>query len=121
VKFPTKKDLRLSKKTGYLHLKNDYEDLGMMMDHRAMGDGMGDIVEMASDKNPGKLPTKLPLEFDITFLSVKIEHHKGALNMVQMIQNSQNEVASALAQEFFAAQQADVRQVACPLQKLTND
>lgn len=91
------------------------------MDHQAMGDGMGDIVGMVSDKDFGKLPTKLSSEFDITFLSVKIEHHKGALNMVQMIQISQNEVASAVAQKITAKHQADVRQVAYPLQKLIND
>jgi uncharacterized protein (DUF305 family) len=49
-----------------------------------------------------------------------IEDHKGALDMVQKIENSQNEEASSSAQEIIVAQQTEIRQMEDLLQGLTN-
>ena len=48
-----------------------------------------------------------------------IEHHKGALAMVQMIDNSTNSEAVALAQEISSTQNAEIDEMTALLRVLS--
>jgi uncharacterized protein (DUF305 family) len=91
-----------------------------MLNHQAIVHPTYDVAGMASEKDLDKLSTQRSPEFDIEFLNTMIEHHKGVLDMVQIIRNSQNKKVSSLAQVIISAQQAQIQQMEDRIRKLTN-
>jgi uncharacterized protein (DUF305 family) len=84
---------------------------GTMMPNDMMGDGMmgdGMMAGMASEEQLAELVSLDSPEFDILFLQLMIDHHEGALAMVQIIDNSANSEAAALAQEISSTQTAEI-------------
>lgn len=84
---------------------------GTMMPNGMMGGDMMDsstMAGMASEEQLAELVSLDSPEFDILFLLLMIEHHEGALAMVQMIDNSTNPAAIALAQEISSTQNAEI-------------
>lgn len=72
------------------------------MDHDMGMDGMLSDEEIATlSKATGK-------EFDRLFLSGMIAHHEGALSMVSMIEDSENEEARKLAADIKSSQSAEI-------------
>jgi len=74
---------------------------------------------MASEEQLAELVSLDSPEFDILFLQLMIEHHKGALAMVQMIDNSTNSEAVALAQEISSTQNAEIDEMTALLRVLS--
>lgn len=84
---------------------------GTMMPNDMMGGDMMDsstMAGMASQEQLAELVSLDSPDFDILFLELMIEHHKGALAMVQMIDNSTNSEARALAEEISSTQNAEI-------------
>ncbi len=84
---------------------------GTMMPNDMMGGDMIDsstMVGMASEEQLGELVSLDSPDFDILFLELMIEHHEGALAMVQMIETSTTSEAIALAQEISSTQNAEI-------------
>lgn len=84
---------------------------GTMMPNDMMGGDMMDsstMAGMASEEQLAELVALDSPDFDILFLELMIEHHKGALAMVQMIETSTNSEAIALAQEISSTQNAEI-------------
>lgn len=84
---------------------------GTMMPNDMMGGDMMDSSTMAGMALQEQLAELVSLDspdFDILFLELMIEHHKGALAMVQMIDNSTNSEARALAEEISSTQNAEI-------------
>jgi len=66
------------------------------------------MAGMASEEQLAELVSLDSPDFDILFLELMIEHHEGALAMVQMIETSTNSEAIALAQEISSTQNAEI-------------
>lgn len=84
---------------------------GTMMPNDMMGGDMMDsstMAGMASQEQLAELVSLDSPDFDILFLELMIEHHKGALAMVEMIDNSTNSEARALAEEISSTQNAEI-------------
>ncbi|MCF8522290.1 MAG: DUF305 domain-containing protein [Pontimonas sp.] len=84
---------------------------GSMMPNDMMGGDMmnsSTMAGMASEEQLAELVSLDSPEFDILFLQLMIEHHKGALAMVQIIETSTNSEAIALAQEISSTQNAEI-------------
>lgn len=95
---------------------------GTMMPNDMMGGDMMDSSTMAGMASEGQLAELVSLdspEFDILFLQLMIEHHKGALAMVQMIDNSTNPEAVGLAQEISSTQNAEIDEMTALLRVLS--
>ena len=95
---------------------------GTMMPNDMMGGDMMDsstMAGMASEEQLAGLVSLDSPEFDILFLQLMIEHHKGALAMVQMIDNSTNPEAVALAQEISSTQNAEIDEMTALLRVLS--
>jgi uncharacterized protein (DUF305 family) len=95
---------------------------GTMMPNDMMGGDMMDsstMAGMASEEQLAELASLESPQFDILFLELMIEHHKGALAMVQMIDNSANSEALALAQEISATQNAEIDEMTALLKVLS--
>jgi|1048.fasta_scaffold08165_2 uncharacterized protein (DUF305 family) len=95
---------------------------GTMMPNDMMGGDMMDsstMAGMASEEQLAELVSLDSPEFDILFLQLMIEHHKGALAMVQMIDNSTNSEAVALAQEISSTQNAEIDEMTALLRVLS--
>lgn len=84
---------------------------GTMMQNDMMGGDMMDSSAMAGMASQEQLADLVALDspdFDVLFLELMIEHHKGALAMVQMIETSTNSEALALAREISSTQNAEI-------------
>ena len=95
---------------------------GTMMDNDTMGENMMDSDEMAgmaSEENLAELASLTSPEFDALFLQLMIAHHEGALEMVEMIEDSANAEALALAEEISIAQRAEIQEMTALLEILT--
>ena len=105
--------------TGMFHEMPD----GSLMPNDMTGGTMMDghsMAGMASDSDLAKLGSLDSPEFDVLFLQLMIEHHKGALEMVQMIENSSNAEAMALAEQIVAAQKLEIDEMTRLLESLSN-
>jgi uncharacterized protein (DUF305 family) len=63
---------------------------------------------MLSDEEIATLSKAKGVEFDKLFLSGMIAHHEGALSMVSMIEDSENNEARKLAADIKSSQSAEI-------------
>jgi len=81
-------------------------DAGLTEDPgHSMGDGMGGML---SDSDLSALKGSTGKAFDKLFLAGMIAHHEGAINMVMMIENSQDSDVKRLGQDIVKSQTAEV-------------
>jgi uncharacterized protein (DUF305 family) len=57
-------------------------------------------------------------EFDRTFLQLMIKHHQGAIEMLDLISNSRNVEAKALAKSINSAQSKEISSMKLLINKL---
>jgi uncharacterized protein (DUF305 family) len=102
-------------------MSHEMPDGTMMPNDMMGGDMMGSstMAGMASQEQLAELVSLDSPEFDVLFLELMIEHHKGALAMVQMIETSTNSEAVALAQEISATQNAEIEEMTALLKVLS--
>ncbi len=63
---------------------------------------------MLSDNELKELESTTGGEFDLLFLEGMIKHHKGAIEMAEMVSDSQNQEVSALAKQIIKVQKAEI-------------
>ena len=73
-----------------------------------MGDHGMHMDGMLSEDEIEQLRQTSGLAFDKLFLAGMIAHHEGALSMVSMIEDSENEEAKTLAQNIKESQSAEI-------------
>lgn len=73
-----------------------------------MGDHGMSMDGMLSDNEIEQLRQATGIAFDKLFLTGMIAHHEGALSMVSMIEDSENEEAKTLAQNIKVSQSAEI-------------
>lgn len=76
--------------------------VGFTMDHEMPMDGM------LSEREIEELASATGDDFDKLFLAGMIEHHEGAIDMAQMIIDSDNAEARALAEAIISSQTAQI-------------
>jgi len=84
--------------------------------HEVHGDH--EMGGMASEEDLAKLKTLSSPEFDRLFLKLMIVHHEGALDMVSMLDGTENPEAQELAKHIVEIQQAEIDLMNQLLQKL---
>jgi hypothetical protein len=84
----------------------------MTMDHDMKMSGMLSAKELAS------LKRLTGTEFDRTFLQLMIKHHQGALEMLDLISDSKNAEAKALAKAIKSAQSKEINSMRLLLTRL---
>jgi len=84
----------------------------LTMDHDMSMPGMLSGKELAS------LKRLKGTEFDRTFLQLMIKHHQGALEMLDLISDSKNAEAKALAKAIKSAQSKEINSMKLLLKKL---
>lgn len=72
--------------------------------HMAMGG-------MLTDEELAELEQSSGVEFERLFLEGMIKHHQGALEMVEMLDGSENQVVIKLREEIRSAQKAEIDQM----------
>jgi len=87
-------------------------DSSMTMDHDMKMSGMLSAKELAS------LKRLTGTQFDRTFLQLMIKHHQGALEMLDLISDSKNAEAKALAKAIKSAQSKEIDSMKLLLTKL---
>jgi uncharacterized protein (DUF305 family) len=81
-------------------------DAGLSEDPgHSMGDGMGGML---SDSELSALKGSTGKAFDKLFLAGMIAHHEGAIDMVMMIENSQDSDVNRLGQDIVKSQTAEI-------------
>jgi uncharacterized protein (DUF305 family) len=84
----------------------------MTMDHDMTMSGMLTVKELAS------LKRLTGADFDRTFLQLMIKHHQGAIEMLDLISNSRNVEAKALAKAINSAQSKEISSMKLLLNKV---
>lgn len=87
-------------------------DSSMTMDHDMQMSGMLTTKELAS------LKRLTGTQFDRTFLQLMIKHHQGAIEMLDLISDSRNAEAKALAKAIKSAQSKEITSMKQLLNKL---
>lgn len=87
-------------------------DSSMTMDHDMQMSGMLTTKELAS------LKLLTGTQFDRGFLQLMIKHHQGALEMLDLISDSKNAEAKALAKAIKSAQSREITSMKLLLKKL---
>ena len=87
-------------------------DSSMTMDHDMQMSGMLTTKELALLKRLNGT------QFDRTFLQLMIKHHQGALEMLDLISDSKNTEAKALAKAINSAQSKEITSMKLLLKKL---
>ena len=87
-------------------------DSSMTMDHDMTMSGMLTVKELAS------LKRLMGREFDRTFLQLMIKHHQGALEVLDLISDSKNTEAKALAKAIKSAQSKEISSMKLLINKL---
>jgi uncharacterized protein (DUF305 family) len=87
-------------------------DSSMTMDHDMQMSGMLTTKELAS------LKRLTGTQFDRTFLQLMIKHHQGAIEMLDLISDSRNAEAKALAKAIKSAQSREITSMKLLLNKL---
>jgi uncharacterized protein (DUF305 family) len=98
VKIKAEQDPEIAEMKSWLRQANAPDDMGHEMDM----DGMlsnGDMTRLGLAEGS---------EFDQLFIEGMIEHHKGAIEMVDMISNSNNQVVKALGVAIVEAQTKEI-------------
>jgi uncharacterized protein (DUF305 family) len=73
---------------------------------------------MLTKKELASLNDLAGTKFDRSFLELMIKHHKGALEMLGLISDSQNEEAKALAKAIKSGQSKEISTMKLQLKKL---
>jgi uncharacterized protein (DUF305 family) len=84
----------------------------MTMDHDMKMSGMLTVKELAS------LKRLTGTQFDRNFLQLMIKHHQGAIEMLDLISDSKNAEAKALAKAINSAQSKEITSMKLLLKKL---
>jgi len=84
----------------------------MTMDHDMKMSGMLTVKELSS------LKRLTGTQFDRTFLQLMIKHHQGALEMLDLIDDSENVEAKALAKAINSAQSKEISSMKLLLKNL---
>ena len=87
-------------------------DSSMTMDHDMQMSGMLTTKELAS------LKRLTGTQFDRVFLQLMIKHHQGAIEMLDLISDSKNMEAKALAKAINSAQSKEITSMKLLLKKL---
>ena len=87
-------------------------DSSMTMDHDMQMSGMLTTKELAS------LTRLTGTQFDRAFLQLMIKHHQGAIEMLDLISDSKNMEAKALAKAINSAQSKEITSMKLLLKKL---
>ena len=87
-------------------------DSSMTMDHDMQMSGMLTTKELAS------LKRLTGTQFDRVFLQLMIKHHQGAIEMLDLISDSRNAEAKALAKAIKSAQSKEITSMKLLLNKL---
>ena len=87
-------------------------DSSMTMDHDMKMSGMLTVKELAS------LKRLTGTDFDRTFLQLMIKHHRGAIEMLDLISDSKNKEAKALAKAIYSAQSKEITSMKLLVNKL---
>ena len=67
-----------------------------------------DMNGMISEKQMKALSSLKGAKFDKAFLNAMIEHHQGALEMVDLLKSTKNSEAKKLAKEITRVQKAEI-------------
>ena len=77
-----------------------------------MGSHSGHMMDgMLSDDEMTELREATGAEFDRLFLIGMIKHHEGAIDMAQMVTDSENEEVSTLANSIITGQRAEIERM----------
>ena len=87
--------------TSWLTAANAPMEMGHHMDMDGMGMGMDGML---SDADMTALENAQGAEFDRLYLQGMIAHHKGAIQMAEMVRNSSNAEVKALAEAIISSQ-----------------
>ena len=91
-------------------------DAGLSEDPgHSMGNGMGGML---SDSDLSALKGSTGKAFDKLFLAGMIAHHEGAIDMVMMIENSQDSDVKRLGQDIVKSQTAEIELMKKILQRI---
>lgn len=88
----------------------DAAGAGTSMGHSPADMGM-DMGGMLSDEDMTALENATGAEFDRLYLEGMIEHHEGAIQMTQMIEDSRNAEVRALAEAIVESQTAEIERM----------
>lgn len=88
----------------------DVAGAGTSMSHSPADMGMG-MGGMLSDEDMTALENATGAEFDRLYLEGMIEHHEGAIQMTQMIEDSRNAEVRALAEAIVESQTAEIERM----------
>ena len=82
-----------------------------------MGHEMG-MDGMLSDEDMARLESSTGAEFDRLYVEGMIEHHRGAIQMAEMIEGSDNDEARALAEAIISSQTQQIEELQLLLEQL---
>lgn len=91
------------------------KDAGASKDMGHSMDGMGGML---SDEELSALNAKTGKEFDILWLKAMTDHHDGAIHMVQMIEDAQNNKIKAFGAKVIKDQSAQIEEIKAMLARL---
>lgn len=77
-----------------------------------------DMNGMISEKQMTALSSLKGAKFDKAFLSAMIEHHQGALEMVDLLKSTKSAEAKSLAKEIIRVQKAEISSMKMLLVKI---
>ena len=99
------KQIKAAQNPEIMQMKNWLADSGFSEDPGHSMDGMGGML---SDEDLDVLAKSSGKTFEKLFLSGMIEHHQGAIQMVNMISNSANPEIKKFGQSIVNAQSAEI-------------
>ena len=99
------KQIKAAQNPEIMQMKNWLADSGFSEDPGHSMDGMGGML---SDEDLDVLAKSSGKTFEKLFLSGMIEHHQGAIQMVNMISNSANPEIKKFGQSIVKAQSAEI-------------
>lgn len=94
---------------GWLDESEEFSEMPSIMESMPGMNGM--MGGMATEEEMDALAELSSPEFDQMFLEMMIDHHEGALDMVQMISDSDNPEVKALADDIVEVQTAEIEQM----------
>jgi uncharacterized protein (DUF305 family) len=100
------KQIRDAQAPEIIKMQGWLSDAGLSEDPgHSMGNGMGGML---SDSDLSALKGSTGKAFDKLFLAGMIAHHEGAIDMVMMIENSQDSDVKRLGQDIVKSQSAEI-------------
>jgi len=110
------KQIRDAQAPEIIKMQGWLSDAGLSEDPgHSMGNGMGGML---SDSDLSALKGSTGKAFDKLFLAGMIAHHEGAIDMVMMIENSQDSDVKRLGQDIVKSQTAEIELMKKILQRI---